>query len=39
MDISEQAAKEGVPTLRESGLRKVQAGVTSLDEVNRVITV
>jgi type IV pilus assembly protein PilB len=33
LDIASQAAREGVRTLRESGLRKVMQGVTSLDEV------
>ncbi|MBT8067851.1 MAG: type IV-A pilus assembly ATPase PilB [Gammaproteobacteria bacterium] len=36
MQISEQAAKEGVIDLRRAGLNKVKEGVTSLDEVNRV---
>lgn len=36
MDLAEQAAKEGVDDLRASGLKKVKAGVTSLEEVNRV---
>ncbi|MDR3323301.1 MAG: type IV-A pilus assembly ATPase PilB [Zoogloeaceae bacterium] len=33
LDIANQAAKEGVKTLRESGLLKVKQGITSLDEV------
>ncbi|MEW6703810.1 MAG: type IV-A pilus assembly ATPase PilB [Pseudomonadota bacterium] len=33
MDIAEQAQKEGVRDLRQSGLVKVRAGVTSLEEV------
>ncbi len=33
LDIAAQAAREGVRTLRESGLLKVKQGVTSLDEV------
>ena len=33
LDIAAQAAREGVKTLRESGLLKVKQGVTSLDEV------
>lgn len=33
LDIAKQAAKEGVRTLRESGLLKVKQGVTSLEEV------
>ncbi len=37
--LSEQAKKEGIADLRESGLRKVKAGMTSLEELNRVITV
>ena len=36
MDIKEQAAAEGVWNLRQSALKKVADGVTSLDEVNRV---
>ena len=37
--LADQAKKEGVADLRESGLRKVKAGLTSLEELNRVITV
>jgi type IV pilus assembly protein PilB len=33
MDIAKQAKAEGVRDLRESGLVKVRAGVTSLEEV------
>jgi len=33
LDIAQQASKEGVRTLRESGLLKVKQGMTSLDEV------
>lgn len=33
MEIAAQAAKEGVRTLRQSGLHKVKQGVTSLEEV------
>ena len=33
MDIAEQARKEGVRDLRQSGLIKVRAGVTTLEEV------
>lgn len=33
MDIAAQAAKEGVRDLRQSGLVKVRAGVTTLEEV------
>ena len=36
MQLAEQADKEGIPDLRESGLKKVMDGLTSLDEVNRV---
>jgi len=36
IDIGDQAAKEGVWDLRRSGLEKVKAGVTSLEEVNSV---
>ena len=33
LDIELQARKEGVPDLRQSGLKKVKDGVTSLDEI------
>lgn len=33
LDIAQQAGKEGVRTLRESGLLKVKQGMTSLEEV------
>jgi type IV pilus assembly protein PilB len=33
LDIAQQASREGVRTLRESGLLKVKLGVTSLEEV------
>ena len=33
LDIAQQASKEGVRTLRESGLLKVKLGMTSLEEV------
>jgi type IV pilus assembly protein PilB len=36
MDIADQAVKEGVKTLRESGLLKVKQGMTSLDEILNV---
>jgi type IV pilus assembly protein PilB len=36
MQIKEQAVREGVWGLRQSGLKKVRDGVTSLDEINRV---
>jgi type IV pilus assembly protein PilB len=36
VDIAEQAQKEGVWDLRRSGLEKVKAGLTSLEEVNSV---
>lgn len=35
-DLADQAKKEGIDDLRRSGLKKVIAGVTSLEEVNRV---
>jgi len=34
--LGEQAQKEGIPDLRQSGLKKVKDGMTSLDEINRV---
>ena len=33
LDMEEQAAREGVRNLRESGLLKVKQSLTSLDEV------
>jgi len=33
LEIAEQARREGVKTLREAGLEKVKAGLTSLEEV------
>jgi type IV pilus assembly protein PilB len=36
VDIGAQAAKEGVWDLRRSGLEKVKAGLTSIDEVNSI---
>lgn len=37
MELGDQAKKEGIADLRESGLRKVASGLTSLEELNRVI--
>ena len=36
IELAEQARKEGLSDLRRSGLRKVMAGMTSLEEVNRI---
>ena len=36
IDIADQARREGVLSLREAGLRKVQQGLTSLEEVMAV---
>jgi type IV pilus assembly protein PilB len=36
IDIADQADKEGVWDLRRSGLEKVRAGMTSLDEINAI---
>jgi type IV pilus assembly protein PilB len=36
LQIKEQATREGVWGLRQSGLNKVRHGITSLDEINRV---
>jgi len=38
VDIAVQSAKEGIWDLRRSGLAKVKAGITSLDEVNQCTT-
>ena len=37
-DLADQARKEGIPDLHESGLKKVKQGILSLEELNRVIT-
>ena len=36
LDLGKEAKREGIHTLRQSGLRKIKAGVTSLEEINRV---
>jgi type IV pilus assembly protein PilB len=36
IDIGDQAAKDGIWSLRRSGLQKVIDGLTSLEEVNSV---
>jgi type IV pilus assembly protein PilB len=36
MDIADQARREGVLDLRQAGLLKVKAGITSLEEVEAV---
>lgn len=35
-DLDVQSAKEGVLTLRESGLEKIKTGITSIEEINRI---
>jgi type IV pilus assembly protein PilB len=36
LDIEAQAQKDGVPNLRQSGLKKLRDGVTSMEEIERV---
>jgi type IV pilus assembly protein PilB len=36
IQIADQARKEGINDLRQSALKKVKAGLTSLAEANRV---
>ena len=36
IEIAEQSKKEGINDLRESGLNKIRAGITSIEEVDRV---
>jgi type IV pilus assembly protein PilB len=38
LEIADVARTAGIRDLRESALRKVKQGVTSLTEINRVIT-
>jgi len=36
IQLADQARKEGINDLRQSGLIKVKQGITSLEDVNRV---
>ncbi len=36
LDVADQAKKDGVDDLRQSAIKKVVAGLTSLEEINRV---
>ena len=36
MQIADQAKKEGIPDLRESGIKKMKDGLTSIEEISRV---
>jgi len=36
IDVADQASKEGIDDLRQSAIKKVLAGLTSLEEINRV---
>lgn len=36
INLADQAQKEGIPDLRQSGLKKAMDGMTSLEEINRV---
>jgi type IV pilus assembly protein PilB len=36
LELENQAKAEGVADLRESGLKKVASGITSLEEIDRV---
>ncbi|MDX1252583.1 MAG: type IV-A pilus assembly ATPase PilB [Gammaproteobacteria bacterium] len=38
MQLADQAQKEGISNLRQSGLKKIRQGLTGLEEINRVIT-
>jgi type IV pilus assembly protein PilB len=38
IDLADQAKREGIADLRESGLKKVKAGIIGLEELHRVIT-
>ena len=38
IQIADQARREGINDLRQSGLNKVRVGMTSLEEINRVTT-
>ncbi|MBI3562659.1 MAG: type IV-A pilus assembly ATPase PilB [Gammaproteobacteria bacterium] len=36
IQLADQSRQEGIPDLRQSGLKKVKDGITSLEELNRV---
>lgn len=36
LDVADQSKKDGIANLRESAIKKVVAGLTSLEEINRV---
>ncbi len=36
IDLADQAQKEGIPDIRQSGIKKVRDGMMSIDELNRV---
>jgi type IV pilus assembly protein PilB len=36
LQLEQQSRDEGILTLREAGLNKIRAGITSLEEINRV---
>jgi type IV pilus assembly protein PilB len=36
IDIADQAEREGIPDIRQSALKKVRDGMTSIEEMNRV---
>jgi type IV pilus assembly protein PilB len=36
LDVADQAQKDGIANLRQSAIKKVVAGLTSLEEINRV---
>ncbi len=38
IELADQAKREGIADLHESGLKKVKQGILSLEELNRVIT-
>ncbi|MBE8215874.1 MAG: type IV-A pilus assembly ATPase PilB [Endozoicomonadaceae bacterium] len=38
IELNDLMRKEGYPSLRQSGLKKVLSGITSLEEINRVTT-
>ena len=38
IDILKQAQAEGMMTMYQSGLEQIRAGITSIEEVNRVTT-
>jgi type IV pilus assembly protein PilB len=36
LEIADQTRREGIPDIRQSALKKVKDGITSIEEINNV---